>query len=149
MAILKRPDGSRIYYKVVGKDTGLPPLVMVHGWCSRHELWDHQVRYFRRRHRIVLLDRRGHGRSTTSGSGHDATGHADDIAAVTRAAGLKRVVAIGHAGGSPGTLEFIRANPRTVRAGIMVDTYLYPRPKPGERNSAFGALVASQIEKLR
>lgn len=149
MATLLRPDGSEIYYKLVGKDTGRPPLVMIHGWCSRHELWKHQVRHFRKHHRILLLDRRGHGRSTTSGSAHDADGHAADIAAVTRAAGLKRVVAIGHAGGCPGTLEFIRANPRTVRAGVMVDTYLYPQPKPGDRKSSFGALVESQLEKLR
>lgn len=149
MATLLRPDGSEIYYKLVGKDTGRPPLVMIHGWCSRHELWDYQVRHFRKHHRILLLDRRGHGRSTTSGRGHDAVGHAADIAAVTQAAGLKRVVAIGHAGGCPGTLEFIRANPRRVRAGIMVDTYLYPQPKLGDPKSPFGALVESVLEQLR
>ena len=63
MAILTRPDGSEIFYKVVGKDTGSLPLVMIHGWCSRHEIWEHQVRHFRKNHRILLLDRRGHGRS--------------------------------------------------------------------------------------
>lgn len=149
MLTLTRPDGAKIFYKLVGKDTGRPPLFMIHGWCSRHEIWDHQIRHFRKHHRILLLDRRGHGRSTSSGSGHDAAGHADDIAAVMQAAGLKRVVAIGHAGGCPGTLEFVRANPRRVRAGIMVDTYLYPQPKLGDPNSPFGALVESQIEKLR
>ncbi|MGR8919319.1 MAG: alpha/beta fold hydrolase [Gammaproteobacteria bacterium] len=149
MATLKRPDGSRLYYKIVGTDTGRPPLVMVHGWCSRHELWEHQVRYFRRKHRILLLDRRGHGRSTTSGSGHDAAGHAADIAAVTQAAGLDRVVAIGHAGGSPGTLEFIRANPRKVRAGIIVDGFLYPQPRLNDPNSPFGALVGPMLDALR
>ncbi len=149
MATLMRPDGSKIYYKLVGKDTGRPPLVMIHGWCSRHELWEYQVRHFRKHHRILLLDRRGHGRSTTSGSGHDAAGHAADIAAVTQAAGLKRVVAIGHAGGGPGTLEFIRANPRRVRAGIMVDAFLYPQPKLGDPKSPFGMLVGPMLEQLR
>lgn len=149
MAILTRPDGSEIFYKVVGKDTGSLPLVMIHGWCSRLEIWEHQVRHFRKNHRILLLDRRGHGRSSTNGNGHDAAGHAADIAAVTQAAGLKRVVAIGHAGGCPGTLEFIRANPRRVRAGVMIDTYLYPKPKRGDTNNPFGALVESQIENLQ
>lgn len=148
MTTLARPDGTKIFYKIVGKDTGKPPLLFVHGWCSRHEIWNDQVRHFRKNHRILLLDRRGHGRSTTSGHDHDAFGHAKDITAVTKASGLKRVVAIGHAGGSPGTLEFIRSNPRLVRAGVMVDTYLYPKPKPNDKNNAFGALVESQIAKL-
>ena len=39
MPTLLRPDGASIFYKVVGKDTGKPPLVFVHGWCSRHEHW--------------------------------------------------------------------------------------------------------------
>ena len=149
MPTLKRPDGRKIYYKVVGKDTGRLPLVMIHGWCSRHELWDHQVRHFRKAHEILLLDRRGHGRSTTSGDGHDPAGHAADIAAVTKAAGLKRVVAMGHAGGGPGTLEFIRSNPRIVRAGILVDALLYPQPKLGDPKSPFGMLVGPMLEALR
>ena len=148
MATLKRPDGSKIFYKVIGKKSDRPPLVLVHGWCSRHEIWEQQVRHFRKDHQIVVLDRRGHGRSSTSGSGHTATSHAADIKAVTQAAGRKRVVAVGHAGGSPGTLEFIRANRKLVRAGILVDTYLYPKPKPGDASNPFGALVEGEIQKL-
>ena len=149
MATLTRPDGAKIFYKVVGKDCGHPPLVLIHGWCSKHELWEHQVQYFRKRHRILLLDRRGLGRSTTSGKSHDATGHAADIAAVTKAAGLKGVVAVGHAGGAAGTLEFIRANPRLVRAGVAVDTFLYPVARVGDPNNAFGMLIGPMIEALR
>ena len=148
MATLQRPDGAKIFYKLVGKDTGRPPLVFVHGWCSRHELWEHQVRHFRKHHRILLLDRRGHGRSTTPGRGHDAAGHAGDIAAVTKAAGLKDVVAIGHAGGAAGTLEFVRANPRLVKAGIAVDTFLYPLPKLNDPNSPFGALLGPMVDAM-
>ncbi len=148
MPTLSRPDGAKIYYKVVGKNTGKPPLVLVHGWCSRHEIWEAQVRHFKKYHQILLLDRRGHGRSTTSGSGHTASSHAADIAAVTKVAGLKRVIAVGHAGGSPGTLEFIRTNPKLVRAGVLVDTYLYPKPAPGDASNPFGALVEGEIKKL-
>ncbi|MGB1880367.1 MAG: alpha/beta fold hydrolase [Gammaproteobacteria bacterium] len=148
MSMLKHPDGSRIYYRLTGKDGDGAPLVLIHGWCSNQSLWEHQVRYFRRRHPILLLDRRGHGRSSTSGSGHDAAGHAEDIAAVVKAAGLKRVVAVGHAGGAAGTLEFVRANPRLVRAGIIVDSFLYPLPRLDDPKSAFGALLGPMIRAL-
>ena len=88
MATLNRPDGTQIYYQLVGNRSGKLPLVLIHGWCSSHELWVHQVKYFGKKHRILVLDRRGHGRSTTCGSGHNAATHAADIAAVTTAAGL-------------------------------------------------------------
>jgi pimeloyl-ACP methyl ester carboxylesterase len=149
MPTLDRPDGTKIFYATTGRDTGRPPLVLVHGWCSNHAHWIHQTRYFGKRHRILLLDRRGHGRSTTSGSGHDSATHAADILAATKAAGLKGVVAIGHAGGGAGTLEFIRANPRLVKAGVLIDTGLYTMARPGETTGPFGRLVAGMIEQLR
>jgi pimeloyl-ACP methyl ester carboxylesterase len=149
MARLMRPDGAEIYYQLAGNPSGKPPLVLIHGWCSRHEVWVHQVKHFGRKHRVLLLDRRGHGRSTTPGIGHDAATHAADITAVTKAAGLRNVVAIGHAGGGAGTLEFIRANPRLVRAGVLIDTGLATLPRLGDPTSPFGSAVAKMIEALK
>jgi pimeloyl-ACP methyl ester carboxylesterase len=148
MPTLRRPDGARIFYKVTGKDTGRPPLVFVHGWCSNHEIWRHQVRHFGKQHRLLLLDRRGQGRSTTSGAGHDPAGHAADIAAVTAATGFEGVVAIGHAGGSAGTMEFMRRNPSLARAGVIVDSYLYPQPRRDDPNSLFGSFFSGMIDTL-
>jgi len=180
MATLERPDGSRLFYRLVGPAadrspgmadaTGIdqsrgqpnsqsespsrrqandaPALLFVHGWCSNHTHWIHQTRHFRRRHQVLLVDRRGHGKSTTSGTGHDAITHAADLLAVVRAAGLKSVVAIGHAGGGAGTLEFIRSNPRLVRAGVLVDTGLYPLPVLNSPESPFGAIVGGMIAAL-
>ena len=149
MATLKRPDGTQIYYQLVGNRSGKLPLVLIHGWCSNHELWVHQVKYFGEKHPILVLDRRGHGRSTTSGSGHDGATHAADIAAVTNAAGLKSVVAIGHAGGGAGTLQFIRANPKLVKAGVLIDTSLGTLPKLGDPSSPFGNAIAQMIAALK
>ena len=168
MATLERPDGSRLFYRLAGpaisqregrhggslvdqpdqSTPDAPALVFVHGWCSNHTHWVHQTKHFRRRHRILLIDRRGHGKSTTSGTGHDARTHAADLLAVVRAAGLTSVVAVGHAGGGAGTLEFIRANPRLVRGGVLVDTGLYPLPVLNNPASPFGSIVGSMINAL-
>ena len=149
MATLKRPDGTQIYYQLVGNRSGKLPLVLIHGWCSNHEVWVHQVKYFGKKHPILLVDRRGHGRSTTSGSGHNAATHAADIAAVTTAASLKSVVAIGHAGGGAGTLQFIRENPRLVKAGVLIDTSLGTLPKFGDPGSPFGNTIAQMVEAVK
>lgn len=149
MPFLVRPDGTRIFYKLVGRESKLAPLVFVHGWCSRHELWAEQARYFGKHRRVLLLDRRGHGRSTTSGDGQNPEGHAADIAAVVRAAGLSRVVAVGHAGGAAGTLEFLRAEPQLARAGVIVDAFLYAVPKKGAASHPLLSILRSMIEVLR
>ena len=149
MPTLERPDGTQIYYRLVGNRSGKLPLVLIHGWCSNHELWVHQVKYFGKKHPILLLDRRGHGKSTTSGGGHNAATHAADIVAVTTAAGVKSVVAIGHAGGGAGTLQFIRENPKLVKAGVLIDTSLGTLPKLGDPGSPFGNAVAQMIEALK
>ena len=89
------PDGARLYYRLQGaKDSRKPTLLFVHGWCSNLEHWRYQVKHFSRSHRILRVDRRGMGRSSTPGTGHTARQHATDLAAVAKAAGVRRVVAI-------------------------------------------------------
>lgn len=143
-------DGAELYYRVNGgKKTGRRPLIFVHGWCSNLEHWAPQAKYFGGTRQVLRLDRRGHGRSSTPGSGHTAVQHADDIAAVTKAAGLKGAIVIGHAGGGPGTLEFIRRYPKLVKAAVIVDSGMYPLPRLNDPSSPFGAVLGPMIDALQ
>jgi pimeloyl-ACP methyl ester carboxylesterase len=61
---------------------------------------------------VVAADRRGHGRSTQVGDGHDMDHYADDLAAVVEHLDLHDTVHIGHSTGggevcaiSPGTVN--------------------------------------------
>jgi pimeloyl-ACP methyl ester carboxylesterase len=74
MPTFKTEDGAELHYEVVGR--GAPPLILIHGWCSNLGHWEHQVRAFRDSHRILRLDRRGLGKSTTPGFGHTPEQHA-------------------------------------------------------------------------
>lgn len=142
-------DGARLFYRVQGKqDAKGPVLLFVHGWCSNLEHWAPQVKRFARSHRILRLDRRGMGRSTSPGSGHTAERHAADIAEVAKAAGVRRVIAIGHAGGGPSTLELTRSYPQLVKAAVLVDTGLHPLPQLDNPGNAFGAVLAPMIQAL-
>lgn len=148
MPMFETRDGARLHYRVQGRDTGLPPLILIHGWCSNMDHWEHQVKHFSRRHRILRLDRRGHGRSTTPGDGHTAKQHAADVAAVAKAAEFRGAIAIGHAGGGPGTLEFTRAYPRLVKAAVIVDSGMHPLPDLEGSGAGFGAVLRSMIDAL-
>lgn len=122
MPIFRTQDGAELYYKVEGNERGNPPLIFIHGWCSNLNHWEQQVTYFQDSHRMLRMDRRGMGKSTSPGSGHTPEQHAADIAALARHEGFTKAVAIAHAGGSPAGVYFSYSYPDLVRAYVMVDT---------------------------
>jgi non-heme chloroperoxidase len=87
-------DGTQIYYKDWG--TG-PAIVFSHGWPLSSDDWDAQMMFFLSHgYRVIAADRRGHGRSTQVGDGHDMDHYADDLAAVVAHLGLKTAIHVGH-----------------------------------------------------
>ena len=67
------------------------PIVFSHGWPLSADDWDAQMLFFLGKgFRVIAHDRRGHGRSTQTGDGHDMDHYADDLAAVTDASRPRR-----------------------------------------------------------
>ena len=60
------------------------------------------------------MTRRGHGRSTQTGGGHDMDHYADDLAALTANLELKGAVHVGHSTGGGEVVHYRRA---TAKAG--------------------------------
>ena len=139
---------AKLHYKIQGKSDAKTTLLFIHGWCSNLTHWREQMRYFARSHRIIALDRRGLGRSSTPGSGHTAKQHAEDIVALLRHLKMRRVVAIGHAGGGPVTLELARSQPNLVKAVVMVDSGMYPKADIKKRDTPFGQLLGGMHDAL-
>ena len=87
MSFVKTKDGIEIFYKDWGKGQ---PIVFSHGWPLSADDWDAQMLFFLNQgYRVIAHDRRGHGRSTQTGDGHDMDHYADDLAAVTAHLDLK------------------------------------------------------------
>ncbi len=81
MNTVKTKDGVEIFYKDWG--TG-QPIVFSHGWPLSADDWDTQMLFFLNHgYRVIAHDRRGHGRSSQPGDGHDMDHYADDLAALT------------------------------------------------------------------
>src|ERR1700675_4854868 len=90
MTTIKTKDGVEIYYKDWGKGQ---PIVFSHGWPLSADDWDAQMLFFLNHgYRVIAHDRRGHGRSTQVGDGHDMDHYADDLAAVTAHLDLKNAI---------------------------------------------------------
>jgi non-heme chloroperoxidase len=98
-------DGVRIFFKDWGSG---PPIVFSHGWPLSADEWDGQMLYFLQRgFRVIAHDRRGHGRSSQVGSGHDMDHYADDLAAVVEYLDLKGAIHIGHSTGGGEVVRYL------------------------------------------
>ena len=146
MATLTTQDRTKIFYTVRGE--GRPPFIFIHGWCSNLTHWDAQMRYFAKGHRVLAVDRRGHGRSDVPEGGYTAKQHAADIAEVARKEKIRNAIVVGHAGGGPSTLEFARSYPQYARAVVMVDAQVGPKAKIGDPKDPFGAQLGGIIDLL-
>ncbi|MEA2884704.1 MAG: non-heme chloroperoxidase [Bradyrhizobium sp.] len=97
MPTIRTADGTEIFYKDWG--TG-QPIVFSHGWPLSADDWDPQMLFFLGKgFRVIAHDRRGHGRSSQTGDGHDMDHYADDLAALTAHLDLKNAVHVGHSTG--------------------------------------------------
>lgn len=107
MAFVTTEDGTEIYYKDWGNKDA-QPIVFHHGWPLSSDDWDTQMLFFLSKgYRVIASDRRGHGRSSDIGSGHDMDHYASDVSAVVEHLDLKNAVHIGHSTGGGQVARYV------------------------------------------
>ena len=105
MPTVTTSDGVEIFYKDWGSGQ---PIVFSHGWPLSADDWDAQMLFFLNHgYRVIAHDRRGHGRSTQIGRGHDMDHYADDLAAVTKHLDLKNAIHVGHSTGGGEVVHYL------------------------------------------
>ena len=115
-------DGdTTIFYKDWGPRDG-EPIVFHHGWPLSADDWDNQMLFFLAQgYRVIAHDRRGHGRSTQTATGHDMDTYAADVTALTDALDLRGAVHIGHSTGGGEVARYVaRAKPGRVSKAVLV-----------------------------
>jgi non-heme chloroperoxidase len=119
MPTVTTSDGVEIFYKDWGSGQ---PIVFSHGWPLSADDWDAQMLFFLAHgYRVIAHDRRGHGRSTQIGRGHDMDHYADDLAAVTKHLDLKDAIHVGHSTGGGEVVRYLarRGEEGVVKAAII------------------------------
>src|SRR6202161_3758887 len=107
MSFVSTKDGVEIFFKDWGTKNA-QPLVFHHGWPLSSDDWDAQMLFFLAQgFRVVAHDRRGHGRSTQVGDGHDMDHYAADASAVAEHLNLKNTVHIGHSTGGGEVARYV------------------------------------------
>ena len=91
-------DGARIRFASYGSGA---PVVLLHGGLGHSGNWFHQLAPLRESgRRVVLIDSRGHGRSTRDGRPYSYGVMADDVLAVMGTLGIDRAAFVGWSDGA-------------------------------------------------
>ena len=155
MGTITTNDGIEIFYKDWGAGR---PIVFSHGWPLSADDWDTQMMFFLQHgYRVIAHDRRGHGRSTQTGDGHDMDHYADDLAAVTSELDLHDAIHVGHSTGGGEVVRYLarHGEGRVARAvlissvpPLMVQTEANPAGLPKKVFDDIQAQVATNRSSL-
>ncbi len=133
--------GTRIAYGACGQ--GETTLLFVHGWLCDHTVWQHQMDYFSRNHKVVWLDLAGHGDSETDRQEFTMPAFARDVKAVSDKVDTKKIVLVGHSMGGPIVIEAAKLLGEKVIGIVAVDAFYTPLASvPEKMKMAF-------LEKLK
>ena len=109
-------DGARIWYFTYGFGT---PVILLHGGLGHSGNWGYQVpALVRSGYRVVLIDSRGHGRSTRNARPYTYELMASDMLAVMDALHLEKASLVGWSDGACVALVLARRAPERV-AGVF------------------------------
>jgi len=130
---IRAVDGVRLHYVdhvPPGWQAGDPVLVFVHG--ASGNLRDPRMAFFdalSQRHRLVFVDRPGHGHSERGGGeAHSPERQADLILGLMRALKLRDTVAVGHSWGGSVIAQMGLKAPELVRGLVFVAPATHPWP---------------------
>ena len=129
------PDGETLAYIDTGNPSGAP-VVLIHGYTDSARDWVPLMPYLSKRFRLVLVDIRGHGRSSKPECCYTRLDFAYDIKLLLDSLGIQRADIVGHSLGSIIAQTFAEFWPeKTGRVVLIASTGGRPpvtahRPRP-------------------
>lgn len=130
--------GARVHWVAWGRRTD-PTVVLVHGGAAHAWWWQAIGPLLARDRRVVALDLSGHGDSDHRDR-YDGAGWAEEILAVTRAAGGEgRPVVVGHSMGGFVTIVLAATHGADLAGAVVVDVPV-KRPDPESEEGRGGGM---------
>jgi pimeloyl-ACP methyl ester carboxylesterase len=138
------PDGEILAYVDTGNPSG-PPVVLIHGYTDSARDWVPLIPYLSTRFRLILVDIRGHGRSSKPECCYTRLDFAYDIKLLLDALGIPRADLVGHSLGSIIAQTFAEFWPDKTRRVVLISS-TGGRP-PGAAPPSFD--FAADIRRLK
>lgn len=139
-------DGAEIYYEVTGEGD---PLVLIMGLGADSRGWAMQQHALAEHYRLVLIDNRGVGKSSSPAGPYTTRQMAADTLAVMDDADIPRARILGVSLGGAVAQELALAAPERVRSIVLGSTWAGPSDwRTRIRATQLGILHAEGVEAL-
>ncbi|MGM0873870.1 MAG: alpha/beta fold hydrolase [Bacillota bacterium] len=109
-------------------------VVLIHGFCGNHNYWKYIVPHLRKKNRVLTIDLRGHGDSSTPKNDYEIADMAEDIAILLNSLQIDRTTLIGHSLGGYISLAFAEKYPEKLSGLSLVHSTSYPDTDEGKAN---------------
>lgn len=89
-------NGISIHYAIYGHGS---PVILLHGGLANSDYWGHQVKALAPHHRVIVMDSRGHGRTTRDARAYGYDLMADDVIALMDSLKIRKADIVGWSDG--------------------------------------------------
>jgi pimeloyl-ACP methyl ester carboxylesterase len=90
-------NGISIFYATFGSGD---PVLLLHGGLANSDYWGHQIPALAERHRVIVMDSRGHGRSTRNAEPFGYALMASDVVGLLDHLAIPKVAIVGWSDGA-------------------------------------------------
>jgi pimeloyl-ACP methyl ester carboxylesterase len=139
-------DGETLAYLTMG-DPGGPPVVLIHGYTDNARDWVPLIPYLSKHFYLVVVDLRGHGRSSKPDCCYTLPDFAYDIVLLLDKLGVRKADIVGHSLGSMIAQVFAETWPERTGKVILISSTGGPPAGAQPRKPQFD--FAARIRQLR
>jgi pimeloyl-ACP methyl ester carboxylesterase len=104
-------NGIRLWYAVFGRGE---PVILLHGGLANANYWGHQVRALQRHYQVIVMDSRGHGRSSRNQEPYGYDLMASDVVALLDHLKIRKAAIVGWSDGAIIGLDIAMKHPERV-----------------------------------
>ena len=137
-------NGIRLHYEVQGEGT---PLVLAHGYGATLDMWSEQIEPFSHKHRMVIYDTRGHGRTEAphDWASYTLDDYVEDQRQLMDHLGIDTAYVGGLSMGGMIALQFALTYPERLIALLLCDTAASNRSMMGMQVGESEGRVAATV----
>lgn len=142
--------GARLYYAVFNASGGAP-VILLHGGFASSESWGYEVPHLAENHEVIVMDNRGHGRSSMPAAPFSYALMASDVIAVLDAEHVRKSSVVGLSDGAIVGLILGVRNPGRVDKlflwGASFNTHSERSGPPDPAMKAMGSTFMARMQK--
>jgi pimeloyl-ACP methyl ester carboxylesterase len=134
-------NGARLYFAVFNKK-GKDPVILLHGGFSSSEDWGFEVPLLANTHQVIVMDTRGHGRSTMDDQPFSYDLFASDVKGLMDILRVPKASVVGWSDGGVTGLVMAMKYPAYIK---KLFTYGSNYNKSGEKHEPFDSALAAKF----